>query len=391
MDKTLYRYNPWWENGEYTAGLIKRKTIINGIFKQFANQDIILLTGLRRIGKTSSIKLLIHKLIAEHGIKPQHILYVSLDNYMLRSNSILDIVERFMQIHKIGFDTKLYLFLDEITYKPDFELQLKNLYDLYQAKLVASSSSASLLKERKDLLTGRNRVIELLPLDFNEYLSFKNIQIKRADAHLVPEYFHSFLKTGGIPEFVLNEDIDYLQNLVDNIIHKDIAALNNIRNIGVLKDYFLLLMERSGKQLSINKIANILKISPDSSRRYFDLFCDSFLIHPIVRYGKTNEKLLSPKKIYAPDIGIRNAFTGHRDFGSLFENYVYLKIKHLSPYYFYDSGIEIDFFTKDKQLIEVKYHDEPLSEKQQKLFDSIQAENKQVIRTNEDINTFLSA
>ncbi len=248
-----------------------------------------------------------------------------------------------------------------------------------------------MLKKRKDLLTGRNIVLEILPLDFQEFLLFKKINISKADSHLITNYFHDFLKTGGIPEYVLSNDIEYINNLVDNIIHKDIAAINNIRNVGILKDYFLLLMERSGKQLSINKVSNILKISPDTSRRYFDLFCDSFLIYPVIRHGKTNEKLLSPKKIYSADLGIRNCFTGIRDFGSLFENYIYLKIKHLQPRYYYENGIEIDFWTRDNQLIEVKYHNKELNDKQKILFESIEAKSKQIIRTDYDINIFLSS
>jgi len=391
MEHIFYRNNPWWEDKGFTNNLIKRDSVLNKISENYSNKQVIFITGLRRIGKTTSIKLFIEHLITKKKIDKNRILYISLDNYMLRDYNILEIVEKFMQIQNIKFGEKLHLFFDEITYKPDFEIQLKNLYDNYNAKIVASSSSASMLKNRKDLLTGRNIIIEVLPLDFQEFLLFKKINISKADAHLVPNYFHEFLKTGGIPEYVLTNDIEYINNLVDNIIHKDIAALNNIRNVGVLKDYFLLLMERSGKQLSINKISNILKISPDTSRRYFDLFCDAFLIFPVVRYGKTNEKLLSPKKIYSVDLGIRNLFTGERDFGSLFENYIYIKIKHLKPRYYYENGIEIDFFTSNKQLIEVKYHDKNLNEKQKLLFDKIEAKSKHIIRTDYDIINFLNS
>lgn len=73
-------------------------------------------------------------------------------------------------------------------------------------------------------------------------------------------------------------------------------------------------MERSGKQVSINKIASILKISTETSKRYLQYFADTYLIYLIERKGKTNEKLLSPKKVYATDIGIRSFFTGFRDY-----------------------------------------------------------------------------
>jgi predicted AAA+ superfamily ATPase len=149
-------------------------------------------------------------------------------------------------------------------------------------------------------------------------------------------------------------------------------------------------MERSGKQVSVNKIAKILSISPDTAKRYFNYFERTFMIHLVSRNGTTNERILSAKKVYAGDIGVRNYFTGYRDIGSIFENYVYLKIKHLSPEYIYQDTEEIDFFTTDKYLVEAKYHNEELSKKQQKLFDKITANKKFIIRNEQDITNFLN-
>jgi predicted AAA+ superfamily ATPase len=137
-------------------------------------------------------------------------------------------------------------------------------------------------------------------------------------------------------------------------------------------------MERAGKQISINKIARVLGISPDTARRYFEYFLDTYVIYAVERCGKLNERLKSPKKVYAGDVGIRNMITGFRDLGAVFENLVYLKIKHKNPCYLYENGIEIDFLTENKILIEVKYNAE-LNEKQKKLFDSYPARKKIII------------
>jgi predicted AAA+ superfamily ATPase len=146
-------------------------------------------------------------------------------------------------------------------------------------------------------------------------------------------------------------------------------------------------MERSGKVFSINKLANILKVSPDTVRRYLEYFQNTYLIHLLPRFGKTNERLLSAKKIYAADLGIRNIFTGFRDKGSLFENYVYLKLKHLEPAYIYKDGIEIDFITSNKILIEVKYREE-LKGRQLELFNNIKAGTKLVVSGIRDLRNF---
>ena len=113
------------------------------------------------------------------------------------------------------------------------------------------------------------------------------------------------------------------------------------------------------------------------------------MIHLVERHGKTNERLLSPKKVYASDLGIRNFFTGYRDTGALFENYVYLKIRRLMPKYLYEERTEIDFVISDQYLIEVKYRNAEMKENQKKLFNSHPAKEKFVIRNYRDIEKML--
>ena len=205
------------------------------------------------------------------------------------------------------------------------------------------------------------------------------------DKHLLERHFEDFMMCGGIPEFVLYQERSYLQNLVEDILYKDIIAHNNIKHHSVIKDFFLLLMERSGKQFSINKIANILKITPDTAKRYLDLFAETYLVSMVSRYGKTNKMLLSPKKIYCADIGIRSHYTGFRDLGSLFENYMYLQIKNNDVRYVYENSIELDFLVNKQTLIEVKYGRE-LNKKQLQLFDTFKAKKKFMIQSFQEID-----
>jgi len=121
--------------------------------------------------------------------------------------SIQDILKEYKKLHKIPSTQKLYIFLDEVTSKENYQQELKNIYDMEDMKVYAFSSSASLLKDKNAYLTGRQRVIEVMPLDFEEYMS-----------------------DGGMPEYVLTSDISYIQNLIDNIIYKDIIAYHNIKN-----------------------------------------------------------------------------------------------------------------------------------------------------------------
>lgn len=384
MKTVLYKSNPWWEE-EYDFDGFSRERYIEELDKWIDNKDVIFLTGLRRVGKTSILKNYIAKLIQDKGIDPKEILYVSLDLYMLDSYSIHDILLEYRKIHKFSSEKKVYLFFDEVTSKESYKQEFKNFYDLENVKIFASSSSASLLRDKNAYLTGRQRILEVMPLDFDEYLQFKKVSIKKADSHLLESYFEEYMQDGGMPEYVLTGDVSYLQNLIDNIIYKDIIAHNHIRNNKVIEDFYKLLMERSGKQLSLNKIANIIDISVDSAKRYFGYFEETYLIYSIEKFGKLNERLKSPKKIYASDVGLRNVVTGYRDKGAIYENLIFLKIKQHNPSYLYVDGIELDFITQSGQLIEAKYNSQ-LNIKQQKLFDSFDAKEKIIVN---GVNGFL--
>ena len=390
MEQLLYRYNPWWEETYSPEGLIERVEPLQKLEKNFQSKHVLFVTGLRRIGKTSLLRLFIHKLIIEKNIEPRKIFFVSLDDYLLQKYAITEILDQYRKIQKLQYSEKIYLFLDEVTYKENFEIQIKNIIDNQNVKIIATSSGAAHMRNKKPYLTGRQYTIELLPLTFPEYLRFKNISIQKKDQHLEETYFNDFLKTGGIPEYVLTGDMEYLRELVDDILYKDIIAYHHLKDEQLIKDFFLLLMERAGKQISINKIASILSISPDTARRYLTIFSNCYIIHLMHRYGKTNERILSPRKIYAADLGIRNIFTGYRDFGSLFENYAFLRFKHFHPAYIYQEKSEIDFILGDDLLVETKYHNEAIPKNQKKLLESFTDKTIIIARNEKDIAHVLS-
>ena len=377
MNDLLYQYNPWWENSSAATVLKPREKYLVELRKSLRQKQIAVLTGLRRVGKTSLMKLIINELISG-DVNADHIFYISLDDYLIQKESIVDIVNEFRKLHKIAIDDKVYLFFDEVTYKEDFHIQLKNIYDSQNAKIFVASSSASKLRDKKASLTGRAVTLEIKPLDLNEYLFFKGIHVKKRDSQLLKSYFLDYIKTGGLPENVLQPSREYLMNLVDDIIQKDITAFHGLKNHQILRDYFTLLMERSGKQFSINKIGKILAISPDTSKRYLNYFESTYLIHLLPRWGKTNQMLLSAKKIYASDLGIKYLFVSNRDIGSYFENYVYIELRNKKVlYYLYENSIEIDFYTEDKILIESKFYAN-LNDNQNNLFQSYPA-NKRIV------------
>lgn len=388
-NEVYYDYNPWWEEQDFLPGyLVERPVILNRLEKYFDSNSIVFLTGLRRVGKTSLMKLFIQRLIRK-GITPDHIFYVSLDDYILDDKSIIDIISDYRKIHKLPVREQIYVFLDEVTHKERFHQQLKNLYDKQNVKIYASSSSSSILGDQKSFLTGREFILEVLPLDFREYLEFKNVSLKKRDQQLLDTYFQEFLQSGGIPEYVLYHQREYLQNLVDDIIYKDIIAPRKIKNQKIIKDLFKILMTNVGNPVSTYKISNTLKISSETVSRYLQFLEETYLIYMIPRHGTTHLQLSSPRKVYAADTGIRNLFTGFINKGRAFENYVYLRIKDHDPVYVLENKLELDFYIDNRALIEVKYG-EDLREKQKELFDAFNAPHKTLIKDFKDLEALES-
>lgn len=294
-----------------------------------------------------------------------------MDSITLEKYTVYEIVREYRKLHRIKRDEKIYLFFDEATYRDNINIELKNLYDSENVKIYVSSSSSSMLRDKNAYLTGRSKIIEVHPLDFFEYIDFRERHIEKSEYYLTERYFEDYMQEGGMPEFILTKDLNYLDRLIDSIIYKDIAFYEGVRDITSLKEFFRLLMERAGKQLSLTKISKIIGISSETAKRYFEYFQNTYLIYAVERCGKLNERLRAPKKVYSADLGIKNFITGFRDKGAVFENIVYLFIKDRVPCYVYKNNLEIDFYFDDT-LLEVKYGLE-MDKKQKKFFDEFTA------------------
>ena len=382
MKEILIKQNIHWHNRDFETGI--GREILLKIIPALDIRHVIAISGARRSGKSYLFRQMI-RFLMDQGHPPENILQVDFEDPFFISvredaNFIEKIYSEYLSLKNP--QGPVYLFFDEVANRPHVHQELKNLYDSENVKIFASSSSTSILRDSKAFLTGRARIMEVLPLNFNEFLDFKGYQPKTAEKYLLESHFEQYMQMGGIPEYVLTEDISYLDNLIEDIIYKDIVAYHAVRDVAGIKNLFRLLMERCGKQVSINKISKVIGIVPDTVRRYIDYFMQTFLIYTVERCGKLNERIRSPKKLYAADVGIRNHITGFRDKGAVFENLVFLRIKHHSPCYIYQDGIELDFYCNDT-LLEVKYNRE-LESKQQNLYENFQARRKMLIDSLED-------
>jgi len=376
MRTRLEELNPWWNNKDYECPFIIRDKYISLLQKQFDKKEVVVLTGLRRVGKTSILKTLI-SLLLKQGVDKKKILFLSLDLLFFSDYSIQDIVLEYKKIHGISNEEQVFLFLDEVTYKKNFNQELKNLYDLGNYKIFASSSSATILKDNKAFLTGRSRYFEIQPLTFEEFVLFNDKNIHKTDKIVLEKLFLDYMKYGGMPEYVLTKDSLYLSELVELIISKDVIAQKNIKNKQVVFDLFRLLCERIGKQISYNKLAKILGVDNETISKYVSYFLDTFLFDIIEVKGKLNERLRH-KKLYCVDVGIKNIITGFKDLGAIYENLVYNKIKVKKPNFILEKGSEIDFCFENT-LIEAKFK-LYLEGKQKELFEKLKYKNKIVAK-----------
>src|SRR3989344_4320208 len=251
IETELYQQNPWWE-GKFEEKSIPREMYLEKIFKNITSKEIIILTGLRRIGKTTLLYQTIKKLL-NNNIQPENILFIRLDTFNLLNNSIHQLIEEYRKIHKKTASEFFYLFLDEVTSRENFEQELKSLYDQGNIKIICSSSIATLMRDKKAQLTGRTKTIEIMPLTFQEFLQFKKEKISKTDTAKTESYFNDYLRIGGIPYFVLTEDRAYLNELIESIIYKDIIAYHKISGERAVKELFILLCQRVGKPTSYNK------------------------------------------------------------------------------------------------------------------------------------------
>lgn len=359
MEEIYYAFNPWWENREFDYGILRNWYLDK--FKGFIKRkQIEIVIGSRRVGKTTILKQLIKGQL-DNGFPPINLLYLALDHPQLSGATISEHLRTFRKIFMHDRNKKLLLFLDEVQESPKWEVELKSVYDLENLKIVCTGSTSSLIKSQGGRLTGRQIVNTIYPLNFDEYLSFKGIKLSRAEGYKIEKFADEYLNYGGYPEQVLNPSSEYLINLLEDIIARDVVRLYRIRKANLLKDIVRLLAASVGNRTSFNKLANVLGISIDTVKEYIGYLETAFLLKPLEKWTTSHtEKVYAYKKFYFVDTGMKTIITGKGDLGSKAENSVFmnlLKTKQNIGYYA-ESEREVDFIIgshKKPCPIEVKY------------------------------------
>ena len=287
-----------------------RKLIISG--------KVMVIYGPRRVGKTTLLKKYLES-------ENDSVLFVNGDDIIIRQyleSQSIQTLQDFIGDHRL-------LVVDEAQYVEKIGLNLKLVVDHIPGikVIVTGSSSFDLARDVGEPLTGRKYVLKLFPLSQMEISKIE----KR---HETTAGLESRLIYGSYPEVVLIRDNrrreDYLRELIQSYLFKDILALEGIRYGNKLVRLLQLLAFQIGKQVSLTELGKQLSMSKNTVERYLDLLEKVFVIHRLSGFSRNLRKeITKSQRYFFYDTGVRNALIGNfnplsvrNDLGELWENYI---------------------------------------------------------------------
>ncbi|MFA7709413.1 MAG: ATP-binding protein [archaeon] len=334
-----------------------------------STDPIIIISGVRRCGKSTLLKIIKNKILKN---KDLNYLYCDFSDERLNSLTITDlqnIYEIFLEKYESG---KKYFFFDEIQYVVGWEKFVNRLYEKENAKIFITGSNGSLLSsEISTVLTGRNKVLELYPFSFKEYIAARKetIDINNLSTKEnieLNKYFDDYFNIGGFPYVVNTNDTQILKEYYTNIIYKDIIVRKKIRQVKEIKEIISFLSNNIGQIISYNKIIANSKIKSTSTiKNFIDYLNEAYILFTLSKYDKSIRKQIqNPKKSYFIDIGMVRKISVNfsENNGWYLENIVFLELlrKHKEIYYYKNNkNQECDFIIKEgtqiKEAIQVSY------------------------------------
>lgn len=378
-----------------TQKLKKRDIYLNKLIGFKDTEPIKVITGIRRCGKSSLLKLMIQFLL-EQGINEEQIININFESHDFRKMNV-DELYHYVK-NKIIPHKKMYMFFDELQRIDSWEDAVNSFRVDFDCDIYITGSNAYLLSsEYSTYLSGRCVEIKMLPLSFEEFLEFHEFKIKELTDALnkkrrviydknnlqynIEDIFNAYLRFGGMPgisEVGLEQEKAFtlLDGVYSTVIVRDILEREKRRGQQRITDSFLLrkivlfLADNIGNNISISNIGNVLvneglleendrKKSPSAHtvQAYVEALLESYFFYDIKRFDiKGKEYLRTLGKYYIVDIGLRNYLLGFRDIdrGHILENIVYFELLKRG----YDVSIgkidnlEIDFIaTKQDEKI----------------------------------------
>lgn len=345
------------------------RLIFEELKQHLIKPQITVITGLRRVGKSTALKYLLATI--EHTNKA-YIDLEKIENRILFSENSYNTVEVGLKSLGLVLNQNCIIAIDEIQLVPASVSVVKYLYDTYGIKFILSGSSSYYLKNHfSESLAGRKRIFEMFPLTFQEFLTFKGLPEAEVEAlteityntFIYSKYKHlyeEFIQFGSFPEVVLAETKDdkiaYLKDVINAYIELDIKLLSDFKMSNELYKLIQLLASRVGSRLDVSKLSSVSGINRNKINDYLELLEYTYFIHRIPTFTKNKDKEISGQtKLYFADTGILQILAQVSS-GQVFENMIALQLKAKGDlaYYQRKTGQEIDFILNGKIGIEVK-------------------------------------
>ncbi len=380
--KVLRQYNTWWK----TPSVIKeeskpqKRLAYYETLKMLTHKTIrrfTILSGVRRVGKTTIMYQIIDKLI-DNGVNPKNIFYATFDNPILKLVDVDSVLSIYESLYPL--EGTRYIFFDEIQYTENWELWMKVIYDSRRdIRMIATGSASPILEQGStDSGTGRWSVLKIPTMSFYEYCKLLELDVPELPDNLqlsqfvnmtnaelgdlmskftdLQNHFNRYLMIGGFPELVLSDDDVYAQRMlredvVDKVIKRDVLTLFNIRNPLLMEKLFLYLCMNSTEIFNATTAAKELEnVTITTIDSYINALEMSNLIYLAKPMNVGSKGALKGKpKIFIADAAIRNAvlmvddiLSDEQELGAIVETAVY---KHIASFY-QGSTAQLGYFRK---------------------------------------------
>ena len=350
-----------------THELKKRDLYLNKIIAFQDTEPVKVVTGIRRCGKSSLLKLMtLH--LKETGITDDQILEMNFESYAYK-NMTSDSFYEYVKQHIVP-NKRMYFFFDEVQRVPDWEDAVNSFRVDFNCDIYVTGSNAYMLSsEYATYLSGRCVEIKMLPLSFSEFITFHNFEIREMKSALggtrkqvfdkagehyeLREVFDAYMRFGGMPgiaDIGLDQEkaLVLLEGIYSTVIMRDILERESrrgqkkITDPVLLKKIIMFLADNIGSNISVSSIGNTLvnegllengkrKGTPSvhTVQAYVNALLESYFFYDIKRFDiKGKEYLRTLGKYYIVDIGLQNYLLGFRDrdSGHAIENIVYYEL-----------------------------------------------------------------
>ena len=315
------------------------------------NKQVIILTGIRRCGKS-----ILMQLIRQQTTPSDY--YINFDDDRLALFTLEDfqaLIETFIELYGVQNN----FFFDEVQNIPGWERFIRRLHNEGKKIFITGSNASLLSRELGTHLTGRHIALKLYPFSFREYVYIANKTLLTEKMHdstqiaLLKKYFSEFKVMGGMPEYLENKQKHYLHTLYENILYKDIIVRHKLPQPKPIKELVYYLASNNAKEFSYNALRKLIGLaSSNTVADYCHYLENSFLIFIVNRFSYSLKKQMHfSKKVYFIDQALAESvgFRISQDDGRTLENIVFLQLlRQNKEIYFHQEKHECDFVIRDK-------------------------------------------